>query len=223
MQLSPGVTASVTASDLPPNLDVELWLAPSSDYFFFLAGGSQLPDNAYPVGTATTTPDGSTRHRLRGARRRRLRPLLSPFRRRSRGPILARRHLPPLRDHLTTRVGCCHAGARRHVGDSRPRADERAVHVPRGHRRHLDGSGEHHRTDRERVHVRQRSASLLPPRHRRDADRAGDGVHHVLRRELPRRSTAHLPPLPDRARRTVSMGRHHERPPARPAAGPGVR
>lgn len=59
VQLFPGVTASATASGLPPNLDVELWLAPSSDYFFFLAGGSQLPDNAYPVGTATTTTEGS--------------------------------------------------------------------------------------------------------------------------------------------------------------------
>ncbi len=59
VQLSHGVTVSVTASDLPSNLDVELWLVPSTDYFSFLAEGSRLPDSAYRVGTATTAADGT--------------------------------------------------------------------------------------------------------------------------------------------------------------------
>jgi hypothetical protein len=59
VELSPGAMASVTASRLPPNLDVELWLAPSADFFSFIAGGSRLPTGSYHVGSARTAPDGT--------------------------------------------------------------------------------------------------------------------------------------------------------------------
>lgn len=56
--LFPGVTASVTASNLTPGEQLELWIAPNLDYFFFALYGGVLPFNAIRIGTGTVGADG---------------------------------------------------------------------------------------------------------------------------------------------------------------------
>ena len=59
VELFPGMTATATASGLPPGLPLELWLVPGFDYFFSIAMGGAVPDTAIPAGTTVTTPDGT--------------------------------------------------------------------------------------------------------------------------------------------------------------------
>ncbi len=59
MQLFPGVTATVEASGLPPNRELELWLAPAFDYFYAALLGGILLDTSAFAGTVTTAADGT--------------------------------------------------------------------------------------------------------------------------------------------------------------------
>ncbi|MFB9647082.1 hypothetical protein [Microbacterium terregens] len=58
-ELFPGVSATVTASGLTAGEQLELWLAPNMDYFFFFLMGGVLPADAVPVGTGTVAADGT--------------------------------------------------------------------------------------------------------------------------------------------------------------------
>lgn len=57
-ELFPGVTATVGASGLVPGEELELWLAPGLDYFYFYVLGATLPSDAINVGTGIVGPDG---------------------------------------------------------------------------------------------------------------------------------------------------------------------
>ncbi|MET0886691.1 MAG: PxKF domain-containing protein, partial [Mycetocola sp.] len=57
--LFPGLAATVTAAGLTPNEELELWIAPNLDYFFFSLLGGGLPIEAVPVGTGTVDGDGN--------------------------------------------------------------------------------------------------------------------------------------------------------------------
>lgn len=57
--LFPGVTGSVTASGLTPGEELELWIAPDLDYFYFALLGGGLPVTATYVGSGTVQPDGT--------------------------------------------------------------------------------------------------------------------------------------------------------------------
>jgi hypothetical protein len=59
VELFPGMSAIASASGLPANRELELWLVPSLDYFYAMLLGGVLPDTAVPAGTVVTAPDGS--------------------------------------------------------------------------------------------------------------------------------------------------------------------
>ena len=59
VQLFPGVTATVEASGLPANRELDLWLAPGFDYFYSIVLGGPLLDDSAFAGTVTTGPDGT--------------------------------------------------------------------------------------------------------------------------------------------------------------------
>jgi hypothetical protein len=58
-ELFPGVEATVTADELTPGDEYELWLAPGLDYFWFYLMGAELPDDAVAVGTGVVDSLGS--------------------------------------------------------------------------------------------------------------------------------------------------------------------
>jgi hypothetical protein len=57
-ELFPGVEATVTADELTPGDEYELWLAPGLDYFWFYLIGAELPDDAVAVGTGVVDSAG---------------------------------------------------------------------------------------------------------------------------------------------------------------------
>lgn len=59
IQLSPGVTTTVTATGLPAGRTFEMWLAKDVDYFWSTVLGSVITDTSVDVGTVTTAADGS--------------------------------------------------------------------------------------------------------------------------------------------------------------------
>ena len=54
----PGVVATVEATGLVPDEELDLWLLPDSDYFFLMLLGGALPASAVPVGNGTVGGDG---------------------------------------------------------------------------------------------------------------------------------------------------------------------
>jgi hypothetical protein len=59
IQLSPGVTTTVTATGLPANRTFDMWLANEIDYFWSTTLGSILLDTSVNLGPVTTAADGS--------------------------------------------------------------------------------------------------------------------------------------------------------------------
>ena len=57
--LFPGLSATATASGLTPGEQLELWIAPNLDYFYFFLLGGGLPVNATHVGTDIVAADGT--------------------------------------------------------------------------------------------------------------------------------------------------------------------
>ncbi|GAA3622998.1 hypothetical protein GCM10022200_01490 [Microbacterium awajiense] len=57
--LFPGLSATVTASDLTPGELLEVWVAPQLDFFAFQLYGGALPADARQVGTGTVAADGT--------------------------------------------------------------------------------------------------------------------------------------------------------------------
>lgn len=57
--LFPGLAASATATGLTPGEELELWIAPDLDYFYFVLLGGGLPVSATYVGTGTVAADGT--------------------------------------------------------------------------------------------------------------------------------------------------------------------
>jgi hypothetical protein len=57
--LFPGLSATVRASGLTPNEQLELWIAPDLDYFYFSLIGGGLPASAVLVGSGTVAADGA--------------------------------------------------------------------------------------------------------------------------------------------------------------------
>lgn len=58
-ELFPGVVATVTAPDLTPGDELQMYLADRFDYFWFYLTMAALPTDAVPVGTGTVGPDGT--------------------------------------------------------------------------------------------------------------------------------------------------------------------
>nr|BFF11052.1 hypothetical protein GCM10025699_23550 [Microbacterium flavescens] len=57
--LFPGVATSATASGLTPGEELELWIAPDLDYFYFVLLGGGSPVSATYVGSGTVATDGT--------------------------------------------------------------------------------------------------------------------------------------------------------------------
>ncbi|HEY6800460.1 MAG TPA: hypothetical protein VI121_07445, partial [Agromyces sp.] len=57
--LFPGVRATVTADDLTPGDDLEMWLVDRADYFWFFLTMAALPADAVSVGHGTVDEDGT--------------------------------------------------------------------------------------------------------------------------------------------------------------------
>ncbi len=58
-ELFPGVVATVTAPDLTAGDELQMYLVPDLDYFWFYVSMAALPVDAVPVGTGTVGPDGT--------------------------------------------------------------------------------------------------------------------------------------------------------------------
>ncbi|MHC3000397.1 hypothetical protein OB08_15130 [Microbacterium sp. HJ5] len=58
-ELFPGLSASVAASGLTPGEQLELWIAPDLDYFYFALLGGGLPVSALKVGEGTVGAGGT--------------------------------------------------------------------------------------------------------------------------------------------------------------------
>ena len=58
-ELFPGVEATVTADELTPGDEYELWLAPGLDYFWFYLMGGELPGDAVAVGSGVVDGAGA--------------------------------------------------------------------------------------------------------------------------------------------------------------------
>jgi len=59
VELFPGMSANASATGLPGNRELELWLVPGVDYFYSMLLGGVLPDTAIQAGTVSTASDGS--------------------------------------------------------------------------------------------------------------------------------------------------------------------
>lgn len=58
-ELFPGVEATVTSQGLVAGEQLEMWLAPEFDYFYFMLTGGVLPVDAFHVGDAVVASDGT--------------------------------------------------------------------------------------------------------------------------------------------------------------------
>lgn len=56
--LFPGMTATVTAANMPPGRELGVWMAPGLDYVSFMLAGAQLPPAAIEAGRAVVGADG---------------------------------------------------------------------------------------------------------------------------------------------------------------------
>ncbi|WAB85228.1 hypothetical protein OVN20_06695 [Microcella daejeonensis] len=57
-EIFPGLTATVTASGLPPGAELSVWMAPGIDLFSFLLAGAQLPADAIEAGRGVVDTGG---------------------------------------------------------------------------------------------------------------------------------------------------------------------
>ncbi len=174
--LFPGVSASVSASGLTPGEDLELWIAPNLDYFFFALYGGGLPANAVYIGSDTVADDGT---------------LLADFTLPSDTLSAVISWSPVCARSATGRraVGTDSRSPQRRVPSLRPRcrgarsADTRADSGHSVISRRLDGR-DHRSTDldgtrRRRIPAHQLSTALLPSEHRRALRRLGHRVHQI--------------------------------------------
>jgi hypothetical protein len=58
-EIFPGATATVTASGLTPGEQLDLWLAPGYDYFWFILSGAELPPGSVNVGSGVVNASGN--------------------------------------------------------------------------------------------------------------------------------------------------------------------